>query len=91
MFDTTFKPVSVPFHLNYHAKLDTTDLCSPSDLTRYRSLLGSANLMITLGRFDTNYAVNTLAQYYCVAPRLGHLKALQRIFGYLKQHPRGMY
>ena len=89
MCDTTFKPVSVPFHPDYHAELDTTDLCSPPDMTRYRSLLGSANWMITLGRFDINYAVNTLAQY-CVAPRLGHLQALQRIFGYLKQHPQGM-
>ena len=45
--------------------------------------------MITLGRFDINYAVNTLAPY-CVAPRVGHLEELQRIFGYLKLHPRGM-
>ena len=58
-------------------------------MSRYPSLLGSANWMITLGRFDINYAANTLAQY-CVAPRLGHLQALQRIFGYLKLHPRGM-
>ena len=72
MCNTTFKPVSVPFHPDYHAELDTSDLCSPSDMSRYPSLLGSANWMITLGRFDINYAVNTLAQY-CVAPRLGHL------------------
>ena len=33
--------------------------------------------------------MNTLA-YYCVAPRIGHFEESQRIFGYLKIHPRGM-
>ena len=89
MCDTTFNPVSVPFHPDYHAKLDTSDLCSPSHMSRYCSLLGSANWMITIGRFDINYVVNTLAQY-CVAPCLGHLQALQCIFGYLKLQPRDM-
>ena len=45
--------------------------------------------MITLGRFDINYAVYILAQY-CVASRVGHLEELQRIFVHLKLHPRDM-
>ena len=49
MCNTIFKPASVPFDPNYHAELDTADLCSPSDVSRYRPLLGSANWMITLG------------------------------------------
>jgi hypothetical protein len=89
MCNTIFHKVSVPFDPNYHAELDTTSMCSPTDMTKYRSLLGSANWLITLGRFDIHYAVNTLAQY-CVAPRQGHLQALQRVFGYLKKHPNGM-
>ena len=89
MCSTEFKPVSVPFKPDYHAELDDSALCGPADMSKYRSLLGSANWMITLGHFDINYAVNTLAQY-CVAPRLGYLQALQQIFGYLKKHPRGM-
>jgi hypothetical protein len=78
-----------PFDPNYHAELDTTSMCSPTDMPKYRSLLGSANWLITLGRFDIHYAVHTLAQY-CVAPRQGRLQALQRVFGYLKKHPNGM-
>ena len=89
MYDTTFKHVSVPFNPNYYAETDTSDFCSSTDMSRYRSLLGSANWVITLGRFDIQYAVSTLSQY-CIAPRVGHLQALQRIFGYLKEHPRGM-
>ena len=88
MCDTTFKHVSVPFNPNYHAETDTSDFCSSSDMSRYRSLLGSANWVITLGRFDIQYAVSTLAQY-CIAPRDGHFQALQRILGSLKEHPLG--
>jgi hypothetical protein len=43
--------------------------------------------MITLGRFDISYATNTLARYG-MAPRLGHFSAIQRVFGYLKSHPK---
>ena len=89
MCNTTFKQANVPMNPLYHPETDTTRLCSPSEHSKHRSLIGSANWMITLGQFDINYAVNTLAQY-CVAPHVGHLEELQRIFGYLKLHPRGM-
>ena len=46
------------------------------------------NWIITLGRFDIAYAVNTLSRY-SAAPREGHLKALMRIFGYLDTYPTG--
>ena len=78
MCNTTFKPTSVLMNPLHHAETDVSELCSPAEHSKYRSLLGSANWVITLGRFDINYAVNTLAQY-CVAPRKGHLEALQRI------------
>ena len=48
-------------------------------------LIGSANWAITLGRFDVHYATSTLGRYNC-APREGHLKAMLRMFGYLKHH-----
>jgi hypothetical protein len=89
MCDTNFRKVGVPHDPNYHPELDTTELISAKDQSKYRSLLGSANWMVTLGRFDIHYAVNTMAQY-TVAPRQGHFLALQRIFGYLKQHPLAM-
>jgi hypothetical protein len=89
MCETTFRKVTVPHDPLYHAELDNSKLISAKEQSKYRSLLGSANWMVTLGRFDIHFAVNTLAQY-TVAPREGHLLALQRIFGYLKQHPRAM-
>ena len=54
----------------------------------FQSLLGSANWIITLGRFDIAYAVNSLSRY-SVAPREGHMIALQRVFGYLRQRAKG--
>jgi hypothetical protein len=89
MRDTNFRKVGVPHDPNYHPELDTTELISAKDQSKYWSLLGSANWMVTLGRFDIHYAVNTMAQY-TVVPRQGHFLALQRIFGYLKHHPLGM-
>ena len=46
------------------------------------------NWIITLGRFDIAYAVNTLSRYSAF-PSEGHLKALMRVFGYLDAHPNG--
>ena len=73
----------------YHAETDMSELCSLTELSKYRSLLGSANWVTSLGCFDIDYAIKMLAQY-CVAPRKGHLEALQHVFGYLKHHPQGM-
>lgn len=43
---------------------------------------------MTLGRFDIAYATSTLARY-SMAPREGHLLAMKRIFGYLRNYPQG--
>ena len=72
-----------PFDENYHAELDNTDLCDAILASKYRSLIGSANWIVTLGRFDIAFATATLARY-CMAPRMGHYQAAQSIFGYLK-------
>jgi hypothetical protein len=72
----------------YHPELDESSLLSAKDASVFRGMIGSANWMITLGRFDINYAVNTMSRY-SMAPREGHLKAMHRVFGYLKAHPLG--
>ena len=50
-------------------------------------LLGCAQWAITLGRYDIQYATNTLARF-SACPRLGHMKRAIRIFGYLKHHQK---
>ena len=52
--------------------------------TRYQSMIGSLNWLITIGRFDIQFAVPTLARY-SHAPRAGHLQALMQVMGYVKK------
>ena len=77
-----------PFDENYHAELDDSPLVSPERITIYRSLIGSANWVLTLGRFDIAYTLSTLSRYNN-APREGHMKALQRLFCYLNTYKDG--
>ena len=58
------------------------------EASKYRSLIGSANWIIALGRFDIAYATSSLARYSNM-PRKGHYKEAQRIFGYLRKFPQG--
>jgi hypothetical protein len=86
--DWAFKDYKSPMESTYHPESETTDFLSPKDASLYRGLIGSANWIITLGRFDINYAVNALSRFG-MAPREGHLKAMFRVFGYLKKFPQG--
>ena len=72
----------------YHPELDDSPLVPPEKISLYQSLLGSANWIITLGRFDINYAINTLSRY-SMATREGHIQAMHRVFGYLRKLPKG--
>ena len=74
-----------PMEQEYHPKLDESALLDLDDISKYRMMVGSLNWMVTLGRFDVYYATQTLARYN-MAPRQGHMKAMQRVFGYLKHH-----
>ena len=83
-----FAKSNSPMDDSYHPEMDTTELCNPETISKYRSLIGSANWIITLGHFDIQYAVNTFARY-SHTPREGHFKALQQIFGYLRKWNKG--
>jgi hypothetical protein len=69
----------------YHPEADETDFLGEKDASLYRGLIGSANWMITLGRFDIAYATNAMARFG-MKPRQGHLKAMLRLFGYIKKY-----
>lgn len=77
-----------PMSDDYHSELDQTNLCTPVEASKYRSLIGSANWIVALGRFDIAYATSTLARYSSM-PRQGHYKAAQRIFGYSRKYSNG--
>ena len=83
-----FASSKIPFDPNYHPELDDSPLCNPDTISKYRSLIGSANWIVTLGRFDICYALSTLSRY-SMAPCEGHFKAMQKVFGYLMTYPQG--
>jgi len=65
---------------------DDNDFLSTSEKTAYQSLIGAANWCVTLCRVDIAFSVNALAAFNA-APRVGHLRRVLRIFGYLKANP----
>lgn len=83
-----FKKSSMPFNDEYHPELDETELLLPDQISGYKSLLDSANWIITLGRFDIAYATNSLSRY-SMPPRQGHMESMYKIFGYLRVLSKG--
>ena len=79
---------STPMAEGDHPKLDDSPLCTSAEGTIYRSMIGSANWIVTLGRFDIAFALQSLARY-SMAPRVGHLVRLKKLFCYLKTRPTG--
>jgi len=74
-----------PMDPNYHAETDASDFLTGEDISKYRMMVGSANWLVTLGRYDIHYTVNTLARHMMM-PREGHMHAMKRLFGYLLQN-----
>ena len=82
--DCPFPTFRTPMDSNYHPEEDDTPLLDMENVTRYQAMVGSLNWAISIGRFDIQYATTTMARY-SHAPREGHMKAVKRIFGYLKK------
>ena len=78
---------NTPMQSGYHPEMDDTPQLDEKRSALYRSLIGSASWIVTLGRFDIQFAVNCMSRFN-LAPREGHLKAMLYLFGYLKKHNR---
>ena len=83
-----FSKAKVPISDSYHPELDESPLLDAENITLYKSLIGSANWIVTLGRFDIAYSVSTFARY-SMAPREGHLENLKKLFGCLRDNANG--
>ena len=76
-----------PMEVGDHPEVDETDFLDPEMITRYQMLVGCAQWAVSLGRYDIQYATNTMARFSKL-PREGHLKRMYRIFGYLAHHTK---
>ncbi len=84
----SFSLYNSPMTEGAHPELDDSPLLNGEDHSKFRSLIGCANWLVTLGRFDIAYAVNSYSRF-SPAPRQGHLDGMIRVFGYLKKWPKG--
>ena len=83
----SLKNYGSPMVTGDHPELDESDLLDAKGIKLYQMLIGSAQWAVTLGRYDIQYATNTMARYSS-CPKVGHLKRVVRIFGYLKHHQK---
>ncbi len=88
LLSSEFRKFKTPMEEKYHPELDESPLCDSEQASIFRSFIGSLNWIITLGRFDVHHATMSLARFN-MSPKEGHLKAVTRIFGYLKAFPTG--
>jgi hypothetical protein len=88
MFSEKPKELSSPLEKNNHPELDTSELLDDVGIKQYQSMIGAIQWSVSLGRFDVHTAVMTMSQFR-LAPRVGHLQRLQRLYGYLKRYRHG--
>ena len=82
MVNQTFGNFNSPMSESLHPELDDTPFLGEIKHSQYRSLVGCANWLVTLGRFDIAYATNSFSRF-SMQPREGHMKGIIRVFGYL--------
>ena len=87
LLEVTLKNYGSPMEAGDHPELDETDLLYGNDISIYQMMIGCAQWAVTLGRFDIQYATNTLARFG-QNPRHGHYMRLLRLFGYLKYNAK---
>jgi len=71
---------------DYHTEMDDSPLFGHTDKSMYRSLIGRVQWAIT--RVWIDYGSSILS-WYNMVPREGHLIAMKKLFGYLKEHMKG--
>ena len=77
-----------PMHDSYQPENETEMQLDSEDKTFFGSLIGMSSWTVQLCRIDVAFATNLLASFRN-APSKSHLKAVARVFGYLKSHSAG--
>jgi hypothetical protein len=88
MFGCKPKEWGSPVEKGDHPELDVSELLEADGIRQYQSLIGALQWAITLGRFECLIGVTTLSTYR-VAPRVGHMDRIKRMYGFLKKRPDG--
>ena len=76
-----------PEHSEFHPELDTSDTLEEEEVSKYRMMVGSLIWVIVLGRFALCHVTQNLARYSNL-PRTGHMDAMRRVFGFIKNYAK---
>ena len=82
LFGKNPQQVQSPLEPNEHPELDDSELLEVDEIRIFQSLVGQAQWLIQLGRFDIAVHVMSLSSFR-MCPRRGHLEFMKRIYGYL--------
>ncbi len=88
LFEGELRTFKTPMPDDYHPEVDDSPLVNSDNAAIYRSITGSINWLVTLGRFDLAYANSTMSRYN-MQPREGHMKQAKRMLGYVKAFNKG--
>lgn len=81
----TLRHYQSPEDPDYHPEIDESEFLDDDGVSKFRMMVGSLNWLVVLGRYDLCHATSTMARY-ANAPREGHMNAMKRIFGYVKNY-----
>jgi hypothetical protein len=82
------KSRTIPIPEKTQPELDFTSELDANGRTRYQTLIGCLQWVVTLERFDIACAVMTMSRFR-VLPHQGHHDLLEHVFGYLRKYPDG--
>ena len=71
-----------PLEKNDHPELDNSEFCNEEQITKCMSMIGQLQWAITLCRYDILAQVMSMSRFR-LAPKIGHLERMKRLFGYL--------
>ena len=71
-----------PLEKNDHLELDNSELCNEEQITKYMCMIGQLQWAITLGMYDILAQVKSMSRLR-LAPKIGHLERMKRLYGYL--------
>ena len=71
-----------------HPKFNDSPLCGRDDTSKFQSLIGACQWLISLCHFDIAQAIMSLSRFrHC--PHQGHIDWLKSICGYIHKFPQG--
>ena len=76
-----------PMSTSYYPSEDVSRELNAEGLHMYQEMIGVPRWAIEIGRVEILLEVSLLSSHLAL-PRVGHLQAVYRIFGYLKQVPK---